>query len=116
MNVRLSTDIAASLEILPLWDPEASAAFDSQDPDYIATRKSRPDFRPDKCRRCGKVYNYRSSMYRHVKYECGKEKLFQCLYCAFRTKRKDLCKRHMYKTHNDSESDPLSCRDSKENE
>lgn len=48
---------------------------------------------------CGRWFRYRSSMYRHLKYECGKEPRFQCHLCAFRTKRELSLRRHLGIVH-----------------
>ncbi|KYB28855.1 Longitudinals lacking protein, isoforms N/O/W/X/Y-like Protein [Tribolium castaneum] len=51
------------------------------------------------CEKCDKVYLRKSSKMRHVKYECGKEKLFACPYCDKQVKQKynlllHVCRRH----------------------
>lgn len=51
------------------------------------------------CNNCDKVYLRISSRRRHEKYECGKGKLFNCLYCEKQVKQKynlylHVCRRH----------------------
>lgn len=58
-----------------------------------------PDFRPTRCPNCSRWYNYRSSLYRHLKYECGKDKSFQCSLCSHRTKRQKDLNRHVAEVH-----------------
>ncbi|XP_034250888.1 zinc finger protein 771-like [Thrips palmi] len=56
------------------------------------------DARPAVCI-CGCSFQYRSSMYRHIKYECGKEPQFQCPYCPLRSKRASNLKKHVLTLH-----------------
>lgn len=37
---------------------------------------------PFLCFACGKNYRYKHNLNRHMKYECGKRKLFKCCYCG----------------------------------
>lgn len=50
---------------------------------------------------CGKVYKHRASLYNHRRYECGKEKIFNCLVssCLYKAKRKFTMKKHMAIVH-----------------
>lgn len=56
------------------------------------------DARPTLCG-CGRWFRYRSSHYRHLKYECGQEPRFRCHLCAFRTKRERSLRRHVEIRH-----------------
>lgn len=58
------------------------------------------DVRPTLCG-CGRWFQYRSSYYRHLKYECGKEPGFQCPYCAHRSKRASNLKKHVATLHSE---------------
>ncbi|KAE8747845.1 hypothetical protein FOCC_FOCC005457 [Frankliniella occidentalis] len=58
------------------------------------------DAQPTLCE-CGRWFRYRSSLYRHLKYECGKEPRFRCHLCHFRTKRELSLRRHIETRHSD---------------
>ncbi|XP_025828839.1 zinc finger protein 567-like, partial [Agrilus planipennis] len=52
------------------------------------------------CGQCGRSYKRAKHLYRHRKFECGKEPTFACEFpgCTFKCKRKDNLKLHQ-KTH-----------------
>lgn len=52
-----------------------------------------------RCDVCGKYYQQKSTLYRHVKYECGKGNQFQCPYCEKSTRQKYDIKLHVLKKH-----------------
>lgn len=52
------------------------------------------------CPRCGRHYLWRSSFNRHLRHECGKERLFGCPHCPYRTNRKFSLDRHVTTQHN----------------
>ncbi|PNF37613.1 hypothetical protein B7P43_G11944 [Cryptotermes secundus] len=51
------------------------------------------------CPRCTKRYKFRTSLYRHLKFECGKEPSFRCPHCSYMTKQKAPMQRHIRHTH-----------------
>lgn len=51
------------------------------------------------CVTCGKVYRWKTTLYRHVQVECGKEPHLQCPYCPHRTKRLWDLQKHMKLKH-----------------
>lgn len=51
------------------------------------------------CPKCGKSYTYTFTLQRHLKYECGKEPGFFCIYCPHRTKRKSNLHEHVKHVH-----------------
>ncbi|KAJ9593508.1 hypothetical protein L9F63_014938 [Diploptera punctata] len=51
------------------------------------------------CPHCTKRYKFRTSLYRHLKFECGKEPTFRCPHCAYMTKQKAPMQRHIRNTH-----------------
>ncbi|GFG35038.1 hypothetical protein Cfor_07641 [Coptotermes formosanus] len=51
------------------------------------------------CPRCTKKYKFRTSLYRHLKFECGKEPSFRCPHCSYMTKQKAPMQRHIRHTH-----------------
>ncbi|XP_026291472.1 zinc finger protein 32-like [Frankliniella occidentalis] len=79
----------------------ARSAMDQPAP---APLYSGPQVRPAvtqgaQCQGCGRVYSQRSSLYRHRKYECGKEPQFQCPYCPHRAKLRGNLDTHIRGTH-----------------
>lgn len=51
------------------------------------------------CPQCGNVYKHKTSLYKHLKYECQKEKQFQCWYCKKRFARKGHLQSHCKYVH-----------------
>lgn len=47
------------------------------------------------CDNCGNVYNYKTSLARHVRFECGKDPQFKCPFCEHRTKHKSSLTTHI---------------------
>ncbi|XP_017783484.1 PREDICTED: oocyte zinc finger protein XlCOF22-like [Nicrophorus vespilloides] len=47
------------------------------------------------CYQCGHYYKFKSSLMRHIQYECGKDKSISCELCDKKFKRKDQLKQHM---------------------
>lgn len=53
------------------------------------------------CERCHREYNYMHNLRRHLKYECGNEKTFQCMCCVYKAKRRDVLRAHILAVHKD---------------
>ncbi|XP_020288350.1 zinc finger X-chromosomal protein-like [Pseudomyrmex gracilis] len=51
------------------------------------------------CKNCGKIYNYYSSLARHLKHECGVEPKFHCPLCPYKTKHKSSLNTHLNGRH-----------------
>lgn len=51
------------------------------------------------CKNCGKIYNYYSSLARHLKHECGVDPKFQCPLCPYKTKHKSSLNTHLNGRH-----------------
>jgi len=51
------------------------------------------------CKDCGKTYKQRNALWRHFKYECGKNPRFQCPYCRYRTKQRSNMSSHIKHKH-----------------
>ncbi|KAL0132400.1 hypothetical protein PUN28_000283 [Cardiocondyla obscurior] len=51
------------------------------------------------CKNCGKIYKRRNALWRHLKYECGKNPRFQCPYCRYRTKQRSNMSSHIKHKH-----------------
>lgn len=47
------------------------------------------------CDTCGNVYSYKTSLARHVRFECGKAPQFKCPFCEHRTKHKSSLTTHI---------------------
>lgn len=57
------------------------------------------------CGKCGRSYMRKDSLQRHLRWECGKEPLFQCPFCPQRCKRKPHWLRHIRRQHRERISD-----------
>lgn len=53
------------------------------------------------CPTCGKRYNYKHNLLRHIRQECGKEPQFHCPYCPHLTKHKASLQKHIRRKHVD---------------
>nr|CAH7736775.1 unnamed protein product [Callosobruchus chinensis] len=53
------------------------------------------------CRGCGKHYMTKSGLMKHMKYECGQDKRFQCIYCEHSTKQRYNLVVHVKHRHKD---------------
>jgi uncharacterized C2H2 Zn-finger protein len=53
------------------------------------------------CPTCGKKYNYKHNLGRHIRQECGKEPQFHCPYCSHVTKHKASLQKHIQRRHID---------------
>ena len=51
------------------------------------------------CPTCGKGYNYKHNLNRHMRQECGKEPQFHCPYCPHVTKHKASLQKHIHRRH-----------------
>ncbi|CAH1964189.1 unnamed protein product [Acanthoscelides obtectus] len=51
------------------------------------------------CPKCGKHYVQKSTLSRHLRYECGKQNQFKCPYCPKTTRQKYDIKLHVSKIH-----------------
>lgn len=57
------------------------------------------------CQNCHKVYNYYSSLARHLKHECGVEPRFHCSLCPYKTKHRSSLNTHLNGRHMKSLND-----------
>ncbi|XP_049959080.1 longitudinals lacking protein-like [Schistocerca serialis cubense] len=48
-----------------------------------------------RCTQCSKTYMWKTTLARHVKYECGKPPQFQCPFCQKRSHRKSNIEQHI---------------------
>ncbi|KAK9502421.1 hypothetical protein O3M35_011203 [Rhynocoris fuscipes] len=51
------------------------------------------------CDRCGRSYVHVQSLYKHRRFECGKEPQFQCPHCPYKAKQKISLKAHLAAKH-----------------
>ncbi|KAJ3663877.1 hypothetical protein Zmor_008097 [Zophobas morio] len=51
------------------------------------------------CPRCWRVYKHKSSLYKHLKWECGQESQFRCDLCSYICKQKGHLQGHMRRKH-----------------
>ncbi|XP_018574269.1 zinc finger protein 493-like [Anoplophora glabripennis] len=60
-----------------------------------------------RCVQCNRLYKHKASLYKHVKFECGKNPLFACDYpgCAFTCKLKGNLTKHTKRHKNSLQSD-----------
>lgn len=49
--------------------------------------------------KCGKKYLHKESLYKHRKYECGKDPQFCCPSCPYKAKHKASLKTHIFLKH-----------------
>lgn len=61
--------------------------------------KTQPSEEGFRCKKCGKSYRWKNSLYTHVRLECGKEPQFQCPFCPHRAKLKGNLQKHMRLKH-----------------
>jgi DNA-directed RNA polymerase subunit RPC12/RpoP len=52
-----------------------------------------------KCKNCGKSYRWKTSVYNHLRLECGKEPRLQCPYCPYRAKLNWNLQKHIRSKH-----------------
>ncbi|KAE8747882.1 hypothetical protein FOCC_FOCC005495 [Frankliniella occidentalis] len=55
---------------------------------------------PFSCPRCGRKYQYSTSVRNHLRLECGQEPQFPCTMCPYRGRRKHHRDNHMISIHN----------------
>lgn len=62
------------------------------------------------CQECFKAYKQQRSLWRHMKYECGKEPQFACKFskCHYKTKHKASVKNHLMNLHNVTPSECIN--------
>lgn len=51
------------------------------------------------CKRCGRSYKHSTSIYKHLRYECGIEPRFKCHLCPYRAKQAGNMRIHIRKKH-----------------
>lgn len=51
------------------------------------------------CPQCFKTYVHQKNLARHIKFECGVLRQFNCTECQYKSKRKDHLTRHLLTVH-----------------
>jgi hypothetical protein len=83
----------------PRFMGRSSGHYQKRDAQHSGSSSVGPGSFP--CTKCGKVYNWRGNLLRHMRLECGKEPQFQCSYCPYMTKHKNHLRRHVMTRHKD---------------
>ncbi|KAJ8924945.1 hypothetical protein NQ315_001108 [Exocentrus adspersus] len=52
------------------------------------------------CHQCGRLYKYKCNLSCHMRYECGKDRQFNCTFCTKSFHHKSTLKRHLLLVHN----------------
>lgn len=78
---------------------EALPVYGGDIPTLISHNKSSNVKGSFPCPNCGKTYNWKNNLCRHISVECGKEPRLQCKYCTYKTKHKSSLINHMYTRH-----------------
>lgn len=48
---------------------------------------------------CGRMYHLKNSLYKHLKFDCGVEKQFECQVCGKQFSRKTSMRNHLFLVH-----------------
>lgn len=65
----------------------------------LPTPTGRQSFLSFQCFNCGKWYQHRTTLKRHLKLECGKEPQFHCSLCPYKAKQKIHLSKHTAAKH-----------------
>lgn len=60
------------------------------------------------CKKCGRAYKRKSSLYNHSRWECGKEPQFKCSYCPYKGKQKIHFIMHVMAKHKEHKHEVLN--------
>ncbi|KAH1002478.1 hypothetical protein HUJ04_008562 [Dendroctonus ponderosae] len=60
------------------------------------------------CKECGRSYKRKSSLYNHMRWECGKEPQFKCSYCPYKGKQKIHFIMHVMAKHKEHKAEVLN--------
>ncbi|KAJ1529451.1 hypothetical protein ONE63_006228 [Megalurothrips usitatus] len=79
---------------LPLWMVRAGLGGDPGSPGGPGQDAGRYV-----CAECGNAYKHGQSLWKHRKFECGKEPSFFCPHCPHQAKRKQHLELHIHRKH-----------------
>lgn len=54
------------------------------------------------CPNCPSVFNRKTNLNKHLRYECGQEPRFKCPYCNYRSKKTSDVYKHIRRIHKDN--------------
>ena len=94
--VRVKQEYVVDHFIQPIV-PRSSGHYHKRDSQHSSGSSVGPGSFP--CTKCGKVYNWRGNLLRHMRLECGKDPQFFCNSCAYKTHRKENLCRHYFFIH-----------------
>ncbi|CAG9864626.1 unnamed protein product [Phyllotreta striolata] len=60
------------------------------------------------CKKCGRAYKRKSSLYNHCRWECGKEPQFKCDYCPYKGRQKIHFIMHVMAKHKEHKQEVLN--------
>lgn len=83
-----------------LWEPLASALKPKSGNSSRPQNKKSVRDNKEVCPDCGRTYQFKTSLINHLKFECGKDPQFKCLFCKYKAKLKGNIKGHMMRLHN----------------
>ncbi|XP_046659241.1 zinc finger X-chromosomal protein-like [Homalodisca vitripennis] len=72
---------------------------------FLMTHCYLPVLTPDvehECVQCGRKYNRKHNLNRHVRLECGKSPQFSCQFCPYKAKQKSNLQSHIAIKHGDN--------------
>lgn len=55
-----------------------------------------------RCPKCSSSYSHKRSLWRHFKYECGKDPAHSCPFCTYKSKQKNNLNAHIKRHHGNS--------------
>jgi uncharacterized Zn-finger protein len=101
-NITMSNDSAWTEHGRPLMFDRCVIQQEYGIVEQVVTQLSSSELKPKglfPCPTCGKRYNYKHNLGRHIRQECGKEPQFHCPYCPHVTKHKASLQKHIHRRH-----------------
>jgi uncharacterized Zn-finger protein len=101
-NKAMSNDLAWTEPDYPLMFDHCVSEQQYGTVEPVVTSWSSTQMEPKElfaCPTCGKRYNYKHNLGRHIRQECGKEPQFHCPYCSHVTKHKASLQKHIHRRH-----------------
>ena len=98
----ISHNICFHLLIVPFWSEYAAFQEEIAVRQAVDLKKATSNIQQpggNVCENCGKIYKQKNALWRHFKYECGKNPRFKCPYCNYRTKQRSNMYTHVKHRH-----------------